>query len=106
LHVRPRFPADLGVVGLVELLFSGRLARNKIKQSGVAIPLASRTGADICARPERLLRQLPLKGVPGRLDPGHLGKYPKPEGASGRSPLRPAPTSSTRTLKRHEERLE
>jgi hypothetical protein len=51
LHVRPRFPADLGVVGLVELLFSGRLARNKIKQSGVAIPLASTTGADICADP-------------------------------------------------------
>jgi hypothetical protein len=38
-------------VVLVELLFSGRLARNKIKQSGVAIPLASTTGADICADP-------------------------------------------------------
>jgi hypothetical protein len=35
----------------VQLLFSGSTSDSKIKQSGVAIPLASTTGADICAYP-------------------------------------------------------
>jgi hypothetical protein len=35
----------------VELLFSGSTSASKIKQSGVATPLASATGADICADP-------------------------------------------------------
>ncbi|MDP9308401.1 MAG: CHRD domain-containing protein [Actinomycetota bacterium] len=35
----------------VELLFSGSTSDSKIKQSGVATPLASTTGADICANP-------------------------------------------------------
>ncbi len=38
-------------MGLVEVLFSGSTSASKIKQSGVAIPLASTTGADICADP-------------------------------------------------------
>ena len=33
----------------VQLLFSGSTSDSKIKQSGVAKPLASTTGADICA---------------------------------------------------------
>jgi hypothetical protein len=45
----------LGAVGVsgppVELLFSGSTNASKIKQSGVATPLASTTGADICADP-------------------------------------------------------
>jgi hypothetical protein len=44
-----------GAVGIagppVELLFSGSTSASKIKQSGVATPLASTTGADICADP-------------------------------------------------------
>jgi hypothetical protein len=44
-----------GAVGVsgppVELLFSGSTSASKIKQSGVATPLASTTGADICADP-------------------------------------------------------
>jgi len=39
-------------VGLVELLFSGSTSASKIKQSGVAIPLASTTGGHR-RRPER-----------------------------------------------------
>ena len=35
----------------VELLFSGSTSASKIKQSSVATPLASTTGADICADP-------------------------------------------------------
>jgi hypothetical protein len=35
----------------VELLFSGSTSASKIKQSGVATPLATTTGADICADP-------------------------------------------------------
>ena len=35
----------------VELLFSGSTSASKIKQSGAATPLASTTGADICADP-------------------------------------------------------
>ena len=44
-----------GAVGIagppVELLFSGSTSASKIKQSSVATPLASTTGADICADP-------------------------------------------------------
>jgi len=42
----------VGVAGPpVELLFSGSTSASKIKQSGVATPLASATGADLCADP-------------------------------------------------------
>jgi hypothetical protein len=42
----------VGVAGPpVELLFSGSTSASQIKQSGVAMPLASTTGADICADP-------------------------------------------------------
>jgi hypothetical protein len=42
----------VGVAGPpVELLFSGSTSASKIKQSGVATPLASTTGADICTDP-------------------------------------------------------
>jgi CHRD domain len=44
-----------GAVGIagppVELLFSGSTNASKIKQSSVATPLTSTTGADICADP-------------------------------------------------------
>ena len=44
-----------GAVGVegppVELLFAGSTNASKIKQNGVATPLASTTGADICADP-------------------------------------------------------
>jgi CHRD domain len=42
----------VGVAGLpVELLFSGSTSTSKIKQSGIATPLASTTGSDLCADP-------------------------------------------------------
>jgi hypothetical protein len=42
----------VGVAGPpVELLFSGSTSGSKVRQSGVATPLASTTGADICADP-------------------------------------------------------
>jgi CHRD domain len=41
-----------GVAGPpVELLFSGSTSGSQIKQSGIATPLASTSGADICADP-------------------------------------------------------
>jgi len=42
----------VGVAGPpVELLFSGSTSASKIKQRGVATPLANATGADLCADP-------------------------------------------------------
>jgi hypothetical protein len=42
----------VGVAGPpVELLFSGSANASRIKQNGVATPLANTTGADICANP-------------------------------------------------------
>ena len=60
MHVRPWFPADLAGRGASQKLESSPCptalqwvptSDSKIKQSGVAKPLASTTEADICADP-------------------------------------------------------
>src|SRR5207247_7040264 len=65
--------APVGVAGpIVVPLFvapSPPTSARQIKQRGVATPNAGTTGAALCQDPERLLRELPHDGVPGRRDP-------------------------------------
>jgi hypothetical protein len=64
----------VGVAGPpVELLFSGSTSASKIKQSGVATPLASTTGADICADPSGYYVNYHLTQFPDGSIRGQLG---------------------------------
>ena len=88
--------APVGVAGpiVVPLFVSPTppTSARHIRQSGVATPNAGTTGADLCAKPERLLRQLPHDSVPGRRDPrpAPLATAQGQRNSEGRATARPS----------------